>query len=138
MSNKRDKYIYENYVCPKCFNKLPNCTCPGNMPPYQLLWIDKEIQEHIKILNEKGYSTSYSCESHSPRGTTHIIFNSSKNPSKEVPLPEGFIWHDKYNKLYAEYDKKMPLEDYELNKKNNLDSLLEWCNKLPNNNTNRN
>lgn len=134
MTNKRDKYIYENYVCPRCFHKLPDCTCPGSTPPYQILWIDENIQEHVRILNEKGYLTEYSCESHSPKGTTHIMFYGGRNPSKDIPLPNRFKWHDKYNKFFAEYDKKMSLEDYQLEKKKNLDALLEWCNELPNNN----
>ena len=48
----RDKSIYDNYVCPKCFYTMDKCECKI-FPHYSITWIDKGIQEIIRILNSK-------------------------------------------------------------------------------------
>ena len=60
---RRSKKLYEEYVCLKCFNQLNKCVCK-NYPPKELIHIDKDIQEHIRILNQKGYLTKYCCAGH--------------------------------------------------------------------------
>lgn len=87
------KIMYEKnlkqyvYVCPNCFNKLENCTCP--ILPFNLLQLDKNIWPIIKVLNEKGYRTDECCEGHVGSSERIYIFFSKKYKSK-TPLPKGF------------------------------------------------
>ena len=60
---RKNKDAYMNYVCPYCWHTLNKCTCEL-FPPYHLMFIDRNIQEHIRILNEKGYRTTGCCEGH--------------------------------------------------------------------------
>lgn len=132
MSNyfKRDKSIYENYVCPSCFNQMDKCTCDV-FPNYYLIWIDKGIQEHIKTLNDKGYDTEYSCESHEPKNIIYITFCKEHGIGNNIPIPEGFKYTKSRCHLEHRYDKKMSMEDFEKEKQKHLDILLEWCRNLP-------
>ena len=70
---EKNKDAYENYVCPNCFNQLDKCICI-TFPPYYMTWIDVKIQEHVRILNKKGYFTKFSCEGHSKYNKTYILF----------------------------------------------------------------
>ena len=70
----KNKEAYTNYVCPYCWNTLDKCTCEL-FPPYHLILIDRNIQEHVRLLNEKGYRTMACCEGHRMRCiNTYITF----------------------------------------------------------------
>lgn len=127
---KRDKSVYENYVCPTCFKQMDKCTCEI-YPSYYLCWIDKEIQNHIRILNEKGYETKYSCESHNPRNIIYVNFYDNHDIGTNIEIPEGFKYIKSRKQLEHGYNKKLSQEDFEAEKKKHLDILLEWCEKLP-------
>ena len=123
---RRSKSAYLNYVCPYCFNALNNCTCEL-FPPYHLILIDKNIQEHIRILNEKGYRTTGCCEGH---GNTYIAF--ANDYFKDVEAPSGFKYHKNKRMFSHSYSSKLTKEEARELKKEKLEVLLEWCKSLPN------
>ena len=127
----KNKEYYINYVCPYCLNTLDNCTCEL-FPPYHLIHIDKNIQEHIKILNDKGYRTMYCCEGHGVSSNTYISF--AMDYFKDIKAPKGFRYDKKRTMITYSYSTKLTKEESEELKKKNLESLLEWCKQLPSQN----
>ena len=125
----KNKECYTNYVCPYCLYTLDNCTCEL-FPPYHLIHIDKNIQEHIRILNDKGYRTMYCCEGYGTNSNTYIAF--AMDYFKDIVAPNGFKYDKKRTIVTHSYSSKLTKEEVEENKKKNLLSLLEWCNNLPN------
>lgn len=131
---RKSKSAYMNYVCPYCWHTLNKCTC-DLFPPYHLILIDMNIQEHIRILNEKGYHTIGCCEGHNKVCiSTYIAF--AKNYFKDnVNMPEGFKYDKKRNVVTYVYSTKLTKENVEKLKKEKLEVLLKWCNDLPSRNT---
>lgn len=129
---KKNKSAYENYVCPYCWNTLNKCTC-DLFPPYHLLLIDKNIQEHIKVLNEKGYCTTGCCEGHrSVCLNTYISF--ARHYFQDAELPSGFKYDQNRKMVTYTYSTKLTKENMEEMKAEKLKALLDWCKSLPNNN----
>lgn len=128
MASKRANHTYDNYVCPNCFHQLPECTCIDAMPPYTLVWIDKAIQDHVRILNEKGYYTKFCCEGHDENDYADIMFKKYCEP-KTNDLPDGFKYNKKYNRI--ESAKYKDLDGGYKAKEKYLNTLLKWCNELP-------
>ena len=129
MEKSFDSYI--NYVCPICFNTLDKCSCRA-FPPYQMIFIDRGIQEHVRILNSKGYMTGGSCESHyGSNRNMYIVFVANYNLDNIIPLPNGFKYNKKCNVM--EYLHKGNISEEEMNaqKEIKLRDLLEWCKNLP-------
>ena len=127
---KRNKKAYLNYVCPNCWNTLDNCTCKL-FPPYHLIFIDRNIQEHIRLLNEKGYRTTACCEGHRVRClNTYISF--PEDYFKEISTPEGFEYDGKRRMITYTYSMNLSEEKMENLKAEKLAVLLEWINGLPN------
>ena len=129
----KNKEAYDNYVCPYCLYTLDNCTCEL-FPPYHLIHIDKNIQEHIRILNEKGYRTMYCCEGHNRGSNTYIAF--SQNYFKEISTPKGFKYNRKRATITYTYSMKLTKEKVEELKAKKLAVLLEWIKSLPDRNNN--
>ena len=129
---EKNKDAYMNYICPYCWNTLDNCICEL-FPPYHLIFIDKNIQEHIRLLNEKGYRTTACCEGHREVCiNTYIAF--ADNYFKDVGTPEGFKYDKKRRMVTYTYSMKLAEEKMEELKKEKLAVLLEWCKSLPNRN----
>ena len=129
---RRNKKAYDNYVCPYCWNALNKCTC-NTFPPYHLIFIDKNIQEHVRILNEKGYHTISCCEGHlSVCINTYIAF--ADNYFNDENIPSGFKYNKKRKTVAYTYSTKLKEEKMEEIKKEKLEILLEWCKSLPNRN----
>ena len=126
---KRDKEIYLNYVCPNCWFTLDRCTCDV-FPPQHLIHIDNGIQEHIRILNNKGYYTMYCCEGHSAGSNTYISFGSTYFQDTTT-TPKGFKYDKKNNSISYFYSTKLSIEEVEKTKEEKLSSLLQWCKDLP-------
>ena len=133
---RKNKEAYLNYVCPYCWNALNKCTC-DLFPPYQLIFIDRNIQEHIRILNNKGYRTIGCCEGHLEHhkerkgsANTHIIF--AHNYFKEIGIPEGFKYCKRGKGVAYDYSSRLTNEQLEELKKEKLSVLLEWIKSLPN------
>lgn len=127
---EKNKDAYMNYICPYCWYTLDNCTCEL-FPPYHLIFIDRNIQEHIRLLNEKGYRTTACCEGH--KGicfSTYICF--ANDYFEGVEPPEGFKYNKKRRIVEYIYSTRLTEEEMEELKKENLETLLEWCNSLPN------
>ena len=129
---RKSKSAYMNFVCPYCWNTLNNCTCE-TFPPYHTIFIDKNIQEHIRILNEKGYYTTGCCEGHKNiSDKTYISF--SNNHIEKIDMPNGFKYDINNGTIYCIYPKKLTKKKMEEIKKEKLKTLLEWCKSLPNRN----
>lgn len=129
---EKNKDVYMNYVCPYCWNTLDNCTCEL-FPPYHLIFIDKNIQEHIRILNEKGYRTMACCEGHRDVCiNTYIAF--ANNYFKDIDTPDGFEYDKKRRIITYTYSTKLEEKEMEELKKEKLKTLLNWCKSLPNRN----
>lgn len=135
MEENKESLIY-NYVCPRCFNQIDRCNCDSK-PYYSLWWVDLNIQEAIRILNEKGYKTQYSCESHKPHDNMYIAFLYTYGFGKDLPAPDGFkcngggkIIEHLYGKD-SKARKKMSEEEFEAEKRKHLEILLEWAKSLP-------
>lgn len=127
---EKNKDVYMNYICPYCWNTLDNCTC-DLFPPYHLIYIDKNIQEHIRVLNEKGYRTTACCESHMDICiNTYIAF--ADNYFTHTDTPDGFKYDKKRRMVTYTYSTKLTEEKMEELKKEKLETLLEWCKSLPN------
>lgn len=129
---RRSKSVYTNFVCPYCWNTLDKCTCEL-FPPYHTIFIDKNIQEHIRILNEKGYHTTACCESHMKVCfNTYIAF--ANDYFKGIDTPVGFKYDKKRRIITYTYSTKLAKKEIEEIKKEKLETLLEWCKSLPNRN----
>ena len=127
---KKNKDAYMNFVCPYCWNTLDECTCKI-FPPYHLMFIDRNIQKHIRVLNEKGYYTTACCEAHkNVCNDTYIAF--AINYFDNIDMPEGFKYNKKRNIVAHTYSTKLTEEKLEELKKENLSVLLKWCESLPN------
>ena len=128
---RRNKETYMNYVCPYCFNTVNKCT--GELyPPYSLIFIDRGIQEQIRILNNKGYATMGCCEGHYKGHciSTYIAFPMDYGFDESIKIPEGFKYHKNRRMIYYDYSQKLSEEAMEELKNEKLNTLLMWCNDL--------
>lgn len=127
---RKSKAAYMNYICPYCWHTLNNCTC-DLFPPYHLIFIDKNIQEHIRILNEKGYRTTACCEGHMKICiNTYVAF--VDNYFMDVGVPEGFKYNRKKKIISYTYSTRLSKKEMEEIKSEKLEILLAWCKSLPN------
>lgn len=127
---ERNKEVYMNFVCPFCWNTLDNCTCEF-YPSYYLILIDRNIQKHIRILNEKGYRTTACCEGHRKVClNTYIAF--AQNYFEDTEMPDGFKYNKKRRIVEYIYSRKLTEDEMEGLKKQRLEALLKWCENLPN------
>lgn len=53
---------YKQFVCPKCFHQLQECTC--RFFPWNLIFIDEKMQAVVRAFNQKGFITTGCCEGH--------------------------------------------------------------------------
>lgn len=126
---RKNKEAYINYVCPYCWHTLNKCTCEL-FPPYHLIFIDRNIQEHIRILNTKGYHTIGCCEGHRKVCiNTYITF--ANDYFKEIDKPEGFKYDKKRRTISYTYSQRLTEEEMEDLKAEKLTILLEWVKSLP-------
>lgn len=127
---EKNKDAYMDYVCPYCMNTLDNCTCNELQPPYYLIMIDRNIQEHIRILNQKGYYTKFSCEGHEGYSfNTYIVF--ADDYFENIDMPKKFKYSKKDRKISYIYSAKLSDEKFRELKRDNIAELLKWCNNLP-------
>lgn len=129
--NVKDIEEYENYVCPRCFNSPYKCVCDSFGKPQYLIRIDKSMQKHVKMLNDKGYVTVGCCESHNKYMNMHIGFNMDYGFGKDIAIPDGFVIMKRPFAVSYSYDYKISDEEFENKKIEMLDVLWEWCCSLP-------
>ena len=120
---RKSKSAYMNYVCPKCFHKLHECSC-SYFPPWSLLFIDERIQDHVRILNEKGYVTNGG-------SNTAICFELDYPEIIFSTMPEGFKYNRAKKAVWHFYDANKGKKDFETEKTVALIKLLDWCRGLP-------
>lgn len=123
MSENKGVKSYENYVCPDCWRPLGECQ--SDILPYKLLYIDKGIQEHVRVLNSKGYHTIGCCEGHVGRSTTHVFFSKDYKLGDYIPIPKGFNVSRKGCCLSSDISRTPK------DKRNDLAELLRWCYEIP-------
>ena len=132
MTNILNAYL--SYVCPKCFCSLDECKC-GNFPT-SLIHIDRNIQQHIRVLHNKGYATCYCCESHySKSGETreiYISFAQEYGFGESIAIPDGYRYNKRHRMLNYLIKKNLTEEMANKIKDEKLDELLQWCKDLPN------
>lgn len=129
---RRSKKVMENYVCPNCWQQIQACTCEF-YPPWQLIMIDVNIQEVVRILNQKGYTTIGCCESHYDGDSNlYVAFNMRYD---DIGLPEGFSYAKGKTSVSYSFKKneRETKEKYEAVKTEKLDALLKWAQSLPDN-----
>lgn len=116
------------YVCPHCFNQIDECSC--DVLPGHLVLIDEGVQEHVRILNEKGYATMFCCESHSVHQNLYIAF--APNEEALSALPAGFAFGRDNGWATVKFDIDAGLSDQEAEamRQKALASLLSWCEAL--------
>lgn len=131
--NESSKYDY-NTICPKA-------NCYGDV-----VEIDDLLLPVIKLLNQKGYITTFCCSGHSYEAgycNTYISFDNEYLPNI---IPKGFIVEDKqwykenYPKCYDENKEDIcirkyygkDLNEYELHKEicKTAIGLMKWAEKL--------
>lgn len=127
---ERKTYMYQNYVCPRCFNQLTECSCEI-FPPYSLLMVDMGMQEIIRILNEKNYITNGTCESHYGSMSIDIYVSFIRNYN--LPAPDGFKWKKNKTTIAHTYSSKISEDDFIKEKEKYIAVLLDWAKSLPNN-----
>jgi len=127
---ERNKEAYLNYVCPYCWNTLDECVCEL-FPPYTLEFIDRRIQEHIRILNNKGYRTIGCCEGHMEVCVNTYVAFGREYFNDSIEPPEGFIYNKTRHMLHHEYKvRRLTHEAFEKEKSEHIEKLLSWCKSL--------
>lgn len=130
---RKTKAMYNQYVCPNCFNKIYQCTC--NFLPQSLIQIDEGMQENIRILNAKGYVTTGCCESHytkDGRPSMYICFAKPYEAVIETELPRNFSYDIKKHGIVRVWPKGLSRSEFEAQKAPSLFYLRKWCDQLPN------
>lgn len=123
---KRIKKMYENYVCPDCWNQVQDCTCKY-FPPWHLIMVDVEMQEIVRVLNNKGYVTNGSCSSH--YNGNSIMYISFITPYESIGLPDGFSYAKGKTSIVYSFKKKERENKalYEEIKAQKINTMLEWA-----------
>lgn len=123
--------LYLSYVCPQCFCSLDECKCSHH--PTSLIHIDRNIQQHIRILHDKGYATLFCCESHyGMPSEIYISFAREYGFGDGVSLPNGFQYNRNYRQLQYSFRRNLSEEQMNQIKAEKLEELLQWCENLPN------
>lgn len=126
---RKNKDAYMNFVCPYCWHTLNKCTC-DLFPPYHLIFVDRNIQEHIRVLNEKGYRTTACCEGHREVCiNTYIAF--ADDYFEGINAPDDFKYDKNRRMVSYVHSIKLAEEEMEKIKKEKLAVLLAWCKSLP-------
>ena len=133
--NKEDlkprNIYYNKYYCSKV-----SC-CKDS----KLIELDENIIFPIKILNEKGYVTKYCCAGHLYEDciSPYVYFEYGFAPDKKIPIPRYWEWDsDNYGVDYiilrvpSKYLDNITLIEKQKVLFKALQSLLEWCDNLPN------
>ena len=126
----------QDYVCPRCYHQLEDCTCEWR--PQYLQLVDRGLQEHARILKEKGYEICRCDESHDRHGEIVLAFLFDFNFDELPSLPQGFRrvgrepWSaDSHESVVYTYPPNMSDEEFEGEKRRRLFDLLDWCRSLP-------
>lgn len=113
---------------------MDNCKCDAL--PYGIILIDKNIQEHVRVLNKKGYRTINCCEGHRTDCiNTYIEF--ANDYFNDIETPSGFTYNKRRRIITYTYSYKLTENEMEEMKEKKLAELLEWCKSLPNRNAER-
>jgi hypothetical protein len=122
MKQTRFREIEEvTYVCPVCFEKAENCICK-TFPQDYTICIDKNLEKALKILNQTGYKTLYSCEGH--YAEVYVLIQGKVKTCPTGFKKENFRGNTKIFYLFKETDQ------VEKVKKEKIKNLEEWAENL--------
>ena len=82
------------------------------------------------ILNEKGYCTTNSCESHNQNGNMYVAFAFDYG-FDETALPCDFVYVKKGQAVSFMYKHCPTDEEFAVQKREHLAVLLDWCRASP-------
>lgn len=128
MTDYINAYLY--YVCPQRFCSLNECKC-GNYPT-SLIHIDRNIQQHIRTLQNKGYATTCCCESHyGTPSEIYISFAKEYGFGDSISIPNGFRYSRNHRQIWYSFRQNLSEEQMNQIKGEKLEELLQWCKNLP-------
>ena len=107
-------------VCSACFRDFGSCSCGKNAE----ILIDEGMQKILINLNQKGYKTVFSCESHFD-GYYHMYIMFAKNYNFP-DIPKDFKFVKKHRIIESFIKKRKKKEEFEAEKKKKLSDLLVW------------
>ena len=133
---RRSKEMYAEFVCPRCFQQIHKCTCEL-YPPRNLIQIDLDIQEIIRILNQKGYRTQFCCAGHGDEyklynfTEIYISFPYPQSILRFDTLPAGFTEDKRACVIRCRFPKNLSEVQFAAYHKAALDNLYLWAQNLP-------
>lgn len=122
------------YVCSKCMRPYEKCTCLE--PPTALISIDSHMYEPIKILNEKGYRTSFCCSGHNLEkeereeyAECEAYISFSVTMDTHMSLPARWFFEGDHIIRY-EYESTT-MEKFFIERNKMSKELADWATSLP-------
>ena len=123
------KISFDEYVCPICYYPFAECTCRSN--PWTLIFIDKNIQHAVRVLNSKGYQTISSCEGHYKTSlSVHVQLLHNYNFES---MPDGFRFYERKKCIEHMISRKNYKNEsgFNIERANAIKALNQWVDALP-------
>ena len=120
---------FDEYVCPHCFYPSTECVC--KYAPWTLIFIDRNIQHAVRVLNVKGYQTISSCEGHYQTSlSVHVQLLQNYNFES---MPDGFCYYERKNCIEHMMSRKNFENEggFNLERANAIKALNQWVDALP-------
>ena len=120
---------FDEYVCPHCFYPSTECVC--KYAPWTLIFIDRNIQHAVRVLNVKGYQTISSCEGHYQTSlSVHVQLLQNYNFES---MPDGFCYYERKNCIEHMMSRKNFENEggFNLERANAIKAVNQWVDALP-------
>ena len=120
---------FDEYVCPHCFYPSTECVC--KYAPWTLIFIDRNIQHAVRVLNVKGYQTISSCEGlYQTSLSVHVQLLQNYNFES---MPDGFCYYERKNCIEHMMSRKNFENEggFNLERANAIKALNQWVDALP-------
>ena len=120
---------FDEYVCPHCFYPSTECVC--KYAPWTLIFIDRNIQHAVRVLNVKGYQTISSCEGHYQTSlSVHVQLLQNYNFES---MPDGFCYYERKNCIEHMMSRKNFENEggFNIERANAIKALNKWVDALP-------
>lgn len=126
-------------ICLECNNlffrdfvSMQGSGCPILNCSGEIVDIDDNILYPITVLNQKGYSTEFSCAGHTWGHDTYLLFSSIVHPNAFQSLPKNFS-SEIVNNYNLKIFRSIPEGSVAVRQKCLMESsvaLIEWAEKL--------
>lgn len=120
---------FDEYVCPNCYYPSTECVC--KYAPWTLIFIDRNIQHAVRVLNMKGYQTISSCEGHYQNSlSVHVQLLYNYNFES---MPDGFRFYERKNSIEHMMSRKNYKNEsgFNIERANAIKALNQWVDALP-------